>query len=358
MKCDVLIIGAGLAGSTCGFLLATAKQNVLAIDCADLVTKEKLCGGMLTSRSLDAMDRIFGLESRALYRETFTTMKAIDTRVRRGSQIAQLDAHMSIVRRKDLDDYALCRFLDAGGMVADRSTLYEIDPDAHVAYVQTPTGPLDIEYRILVVADGANSPTRKLLSRHDANLKPKPDIALVPSIEALVEPTGGDATGWYVPSMGGYCWYFPCGERANIGAGGTKASASQLRNALDEFMGMMGISERGELRGAFIPSGGSCLVQSRDAFFLGDAAGLACPATGEGIFYALQSAETLASCLVNGVSYERAMTPHLRTLRMQFALSKPLLNDNVTRVGLLIAEALRIDPARIPRAALKFAASY
>ncbi|MCR4705901.1 MAG: FAD-dependent monooxygenase [Lachnospiraceae bacterium] len=62
-SCETLIIGAGLAGATLGFLLRQAGKDVLMLELLDVKEKDKLCGGLMTGRTVLQFDEIFGQAS-------------------------------------------------------------------------------------------------------------------------------------------------------------------------------------------------------------------------------------------------------------------------------------------------------
>ena len=56
---DVIIVGAGPAGSTAAHVLAQKGVNVLVLDKAEF-PRDKLCAGLLTWKSVDVLTRVFG----------------------------------------------------------------------------------------------------------------------------------------------------------------------------------------------------------------------------------------------------------------------------------------------------------
>ncbi len=55
---DVIVLGAGPAGSSAAYILANAGLNVALVD-KSCVPREKLCGGLLSGRSKKIFDEIF-----------------------------------------------------------------------------------------------------------------------------------------------------------------------------------------------------------------------------------------------------------------------------------------------------------
>ena len=56
---DVIIVGGGPAGSTAGYLLCNFGFNVIIIDKSNF-PRRKLCGGLISYKTLKLLDRIFG----------------------------------------------------------------------------------------------------------------------------------------------------------------------------------------------------------------------------------------------------------------------------------------------------------
>ena len=56
---DVIIAGGGPAGSTAGYILSKAGLNVLIIDKSNFPRK-KLCGGLITYKTIRLLERVFG----------------------------------------------------------------------------------------------------------------------------------------------------------------------------------------------------------------------------------------------------------------------------------------------------------
>jgi geranylgeranyl reductase family protein len=130
----------------------------------------------------------------------------------------------------------------------------------------------------------------------------------------------GCAVGYYLPRtqdhlevhflrrLHGYFWIFPRTDHVSIGLCGKYLAepAARMRQRLERYMEERGISRAGaefyaHLLPALAPGSSwsrSCAGEGWAA--VGDAAGLVDPITGEGIYYALRSAEELAACCLEG----------------------------------------------------------
>lgn len=186
-----------------------------------------------------------------------------------------------------------------------------------VLEVRSPRGVLLA--RAVIGADGARGVVARSL-----RIRPQPRCA--PALEAEIPVSS--APGWsgeeawvdhgVVPM--GYAWMFPKGDRISVGVSGL-TTGNRLRPALRAFLAAHSLDpDAATVRGWMIPvwcrnervSAGSVLL-------VGDAAGLADPLTGEGIYYAVQSAALAASALLAtgpgpnaGRVYEASLTETLR----------------------------------------------
>jgi flavin-dependent dehydrogenase len=95
----------------------------------------------------------------------------------------------------------------------------------------------------------------------------------------------------------GYAWLFPKSDHLSIGIGGLKKSAKHLKEYYYEFLNTLDINnyEIISMKGSIIPSctGQTQVIKGR-TLLIGDAAGLADPLTGEGIYNAILSARLAA----------------------------------------------------------------
>ena len=125
------------------------------------------------------------------------------------------------------------------------------------------------------------------------------------------------ALGYFVPAerdhidiqffagLAGYIWIFPRCGHLSVGICG-KEPAAALRARLEKYMEEQGISKAGATYyGHVLPSLEShAWQQNRVAgdgwMAVGDAAGLVDPITGEGLYYALRSADLAADAIIAG----------------------------------------------------------
>jgi geranylgeranyl reductase family protein len=267
----VAIVGAGPAGSTAAYHLATAGASVLLLDKATF-PRDKPCGGGVTGRAArllpfsiepiveDVVDR---LECGLGYRHRFT-------RRARGPL-----AYMT--QRRRLDHFLLQKAAEAGVEVQEGETVDTRELDA----------------RIVIGADGCNGSSAKQLGLADGVVH---GVALEANYPHEPRYAGGMVLEIAV-IRGGYGWIFPKGDHVNVGVGGNGEEGPKLRAELRQMCESYGIDPDAarETRGYRLPLRlpGTRLARGRTAV-IGDAAGLVDPFSGDGMYEAFLSARLVA----------------------------------------------------------------
>jgi geranylgeranyl reductase family protein len=272
---DAIVVGAGPAGSTCAYRLATAGASVLLLDRARF-PRDKACGGAVTARALRELP--VGIEQVV---ETVVSRFELRLRHRRGfSRTAPVPlAHMT--QRRRLDAYLVARAVEAGVELRDGTAAAAIRQN----------GVDGDDARVVIGADGANGISRRTLHtprRHAVALEGNLAHTIAAReryAERLVLEFGT------IP--GGYGWIFPKGNHVNVGVGGWESDASNLRTHLARLCKVHGFDPGSltDVRGHRLPfrKRGSTLAAGTIAL-VGDAAGLADPLSGDGMYEAALSA--------------------------------------------------------------------
>ncbi len=303
-SCEILIIGAGLAGATLGFLLRQAGEDVLMLELLDAREKDKLCGGLMTGWTALQFDEIFGQGSF----DTLSPMRMDYILKRYDGYELQEEFDLRTLPRKRMDDCALDRYLAPEGRLLDRIAVRRIDDETGLAACDDMRSgeQVTIRFERLVGADGAASATRRLLTGRHQNVRG--------TLEGVVPLYGRDVILDFHKTGIGYSWYIPQGEAAVVGCGFELSEKEDkpaiMRASLHAFCQRMQIEAPQTLRGALLPTGDDVLLRTgRRTFFIGDAAGLIHGFLGAGIQYALYSARMLAQSLLEDTSYEETMKP-------------------------------------------------
>ena len=342
-RIDVLVVGAGPAGSTAAYRLARSGVSVLLADRARF-PRDKPCGGGLTYRAVRelpvAVDPVV---------EEVVDRFELRLRYRRSFERASRDPLCLMTQRRRLDAHLAERAAAAGADFRDGARVSDIALSADGATATVDGRP--VTARALIGADGVNGATARALGlgadyQHGVALEGNAPYGAVER---------GRYRGRLVLELGiipgGYGWVFPKGDHVNIGVGGWAAEGPTLRDRLHELCEQHSVSPSAlsDVRGYRLPlrRPGSRLVKGRAAL-IGDAGGLVDPLTGDGIYEALLSArlaseavvEVLAGRAVDLSSYpralERAVGPLARTSwRAKHALDRfPRLTFAAARLPL------------------------
>ncbi|WP_028477088.1 geranylgeranyl reductase family protein [Nocardia sp. CNY236] len=312
---EVLVVGAGPAGSAAAAWAARAGWDVTLIDSATF-PRDKTCGDGLTPRATAELEQLglgewvrthivnHGLRMTGFGREALLSWPG-----------GSFPSYGSAIPRTQLDDKLRETAIQSGARMWDATKVIDLGRDGdRVTHVVTRTtaGPRTIACRTLVVADGVRSPVGRLLGRAWHR-----QYAFGTAVRAYV--TSGrsddqwitshlelrDASGELIP---GYGWVFPLGNgEVNIGVGSLATQRRPSQIALRPLLAHYTAARReewqfeGSLRSvasALLPMGGAVSnVAGRNWVLLGDAAGCVNPLNGEGIDYGLESGHMLADLL-------------------------------------------------------------
>ena len=321
---DVIVAGAGPAGSTAARLLASAGARVLLLD-KQSFPRDKPCGGGVTLRAVSVQDLdLSPVIEQTIYGARFS-LRLGDSFDRRFREPL---TYMS--QRQRLDAYLAERAAEAGAEFRDGEGIREIE--THDSAVSVRTDRDGYAARVLIGADGANG-----IVGRTVGLRREYEEAV--ALEGNAEHPGGIPQEWreYVGLdlgglAGGYGWVFPKGDHLNLGVGAWKYASFTLRPKLAQLCRRYGFEAKGltNLRGHHLPVRvpGSRIARG-NVVVAGDAAGLVDPMTGEGIHMAFESGRLAAKQAMRVLSgeandmsgYERAVD---RRLQPELTVSRKL----------------------------------
>ena len=282
---DVAIVGAGPAGSTAAYRLASARARVLLIEKARF-PRDKPCGGGLTMRAVRQLP--FSIEPVVEDRITRTRC-----RLRYGPKIEHESPRVVclMTQRRRLDAFLVEQAVAAGAEFRD-GVHVAVDSETELRVDGRP-----VEVGAVIGADGANGITARSLGLGGAIVN---GVALEGNLPYEELPRGS----WHgrlvlelgtVP--GGYGWIFPKGDHVNVGVGGWGDQGPHLRRHLRVLCEHYGIELRqlSDLRGHRLPMRRPATLLARGrALVIGDAAGALDPVSGDGIYEALVTARLAA----------------------------------------------------------------
>ena len=293
---DVIVVGAGPAGATLAYELAKAGIDVLVLE-KERLPRYKCCAGGVTSRAAKLLDFDISQVTEATIYEvvfTFNLGKAF---------VGEHSEPLIYTVMRDAFDQLLvqkAQRLGAALMDGQKVTQVQVSPDD----IEVSTGDSVFHSRLVAGADGAYSVVARELNME----RPTASIA---AIESEITVGEQDLARWksrvqidlgIIPA--GYAWVFPKRDHLSVGAGCRASRARSLNRHYQKFLHSLNIGEHTVTRPGshLIPTStrGRLVWQDR-ALLLGDAAGLTDPLTGEGVYYAIRSAQLAApvikSCL-------------------------------------------------------------
>jgi flavin-dependent dehydrogenase len=291
----IAIVGGGPAGALAGERLARAGWASIIID--EKLAWEKPCGGGVTPK---ALLRYPYLKEAAVARNWVESCELISPAGHRVSFVLQ--QKIAIFSRRVLNGLMLERACRAGAeILQDRVLAIEGGPGQWRLHTRSGT-PISAEY--VIIACGARNPFRAQFAR------PFRADELMVTAGYYVPGSSDRMQIRFIEGLEGYIWIFPRCDHFSAGIAGkarnSDYNAVRLRRLLEEFLQEEGFPYREAPFFAHIIPSPTARTLSRSAFcgdgwsMIGDAAGLADPITGEGLYYAFRSAELAAEALIAG----------------------------------------------------------
>ncbi|MCP9438448.1 MAG: geranylgeranyl reductase family protein [Nitrospira sp.] len=321
---DVIVVGAGPAGSCAAWKLAQAGMAVAVLEKAAL-PRYKVCGGGLVGQTMQWLPiDVRHVVEHKCYRArldflssglSFTTQRTIPV--------------VSMTMRSEFDFALLSAARAEGAAIHERCFVRNLSHHGDSITVITPQGPM--RARFIVAADGVFSSVARSMEWEDNRL-------LIPALEYevtvpfdQVRRFEGIARFDFDVVPQGYAWVFPKRTHLSIGVLSMAKQRHGLRTAIAHYMDLLGCgSAAGVERYGFVipvrPRKGG--FAKKRVLLVGDAAGFADPVTGEGISSAVRSGLLAAQSLIDGHlqkeavedTYHRVVTkailPDLRAGRM------------------------------------------
>jgi geranylgeranyl reductase family protein len=309
---DVVVVGAGPAGSVAALVLARGGARVALADKAAF-PRHKACGDLVGPRGVQVLtDLGIGFPDAG----HGSDLLAVGPSGRRSLLPAftgrTYPGHGIVVPRLDFD-HALREAALAAGAVGIRARITGVEKDpGGVARAVVASDGQRLAADVIIGADGALSPVARQAGMLDsgAALWGFAVRAYVPGEVPLPLLVLLESRPWQI--YPGYGWLFPGADgQANVGIGvgmGADRHSVALRDDLRWFCGLL--RERGDLRrdaehgqviGGWLRMGGTGTPPAAgNVLLVGDAAGLINPLQGEGIAPAMISARLAAEAVLAG----------------------------------------------------------
>jgi geranylgeranyl reductase family protein len=380
LDADVVVVGAGPAGAATAAHLCRAGFSVVLLD-QKRFPRDKVCGDFVGPVALLELQRL-GFGGRREYlrtncvREAALFLDGEELIVRSLPKVEGMPAIGRVIPRIVLDQWLVETAMESGAVLLDGHKIQEVsrEHDGVRVIAQAERETRSLRARVVVGADGSNSQMARVLRGGDSRRDRR--IIAVRGYYTGVNGQADRADLYFSErSFPGYTWVFPTGDgEANVGVGMVLQTVPRTTQHLRELLLELVRSDRAlaeRLDGArledkivgwplatFDPR--QPLVGDR-MVLVGDAAGLINPLNGEGIQYALLSAQWAAAAvgaaIRRGDCSQQGLSSYARhvheRVRYDMALAQMIValikNRSLNRIWLgtlrTLAARARRDPA-------------
>jgi len=276
-RCDILVVGAGPAGSSAALNASSQGMKVLLIDGKDVIGNPVRCAEYIPKQLLGelTLNKDYIVQSIKNMRTILPDGDVIET------------PSPGYIINRDLFDQAMSkRAEDAGVEIWSGCKALFKDEDFVIARKNGEY--IKIKSEIIIGADGPHSKIGKWIDSCNKNL--------IPALQARVTLTipMDDTEVYFLKDIyGGYGWLFPKGNKGNLGLGMKPVPGYPgIKENLSRFIGML--QNAGRIKGnleslsaGWIPAEFPRKITGNNIMLAGDAAGQTHPITGAGVAQAV-----------------------------------------------------------------------
>ncbi len=348
MLYDVIIIGAGPAGSAAAYDLAAHGIKTLIIDKTNFPRK-KPCAGGLTPKTI----RLFRYDISAIIEKRCRAAKISISGMRHAIsasnpfsnryELKNILCYMT--QRESLDTFCMEQAIKKGATFRVSKGISSIEEKNNHVIVNTRENTVNARY--LIGADGVNSFVRRSIPHFFP-------ITKCFAIEAnffVKNPHQYKMEFRFIPDKQCYYWLFPKNDHVNMGIYTSNKKTGRLflkKKHLFEWADFkLGSYFSRTVTGYPLGTGGwRYKVKSKRIFLTGDAAGFCENFFGEGIYHAVQSGQFAADSIIR--AFETGSDADRNYRKKIRAIQKELLISNAVSQWFYIFPAFNLKIFSIP----------
>ncbi|EMS81488.1 geranylgeranyl reductase family protein [Desulfotignum phosphitoxidans] len=293
--CDILVVGAGPAGSSAAFAAARKGANVLLVERRQQVGVPVQCAEYIPAVLKGQLE----LKGDCVVQKIGSMHTLIP-----GQPVKKTVAPGFIIRRDVFDQDLASAARKAGAKIRCATKAAALLPNGNVILSPKNRPAFVVHPKVIIGADGPRSTVGRWAGSVNRHLLPAVQITLL-----LKAPMTHTEIYFDREITAGYGWLFPKGKMANVGIGMVRPSGGQpsIRKVLDNFIQRLKLD--GKIDGApvtltagWIPAEPVRNTVTGNILLVGDAAGHTHPITGAGIFTAVTCGRMAGKCAFAAVA--------------------------------------------------------
>jgi digeranylgeranylglycerophospholipid reductase len=298
---DVVVIGAGPAGSTVGQKIAVEGYNVLILEKSQSPGKNKICGGAISEKCFNDLK----LPAKIIEKKTSRVVVHFP-----GEKLESPGKHsFALFNRENFDVLLAHKAVDGGAKLFTSTLAFDVRRDSDgvtIYYKKFTNGEMKrVRARLAIFADGTGTLASKKLG---LGFKGKPagtalaaayDLKWLENSKCTIDFFFGEEISPF-----GYGWIFPKRDSINIGV---LCLQSEIKKSIGDYLKRFVSSEKLSSQ-EVIRSGSRLMPQSitskifgERVLVVGDAAGTADPIDGGGICNAIVSGKVAAKVSIEAL---------------------------------------------------------
>ena len=274
MRCDVLVVGAGIAGSTLSMLLSSRGIDVVQVEARENVIRPH-CSGII---GVDAWERLpFRRSSWIINKIRWAEL------ISPGGVVLRTDASALVLDREKMDKEVSEEAVRRGTNLITGTRFLKLKGKEE-AVITDNTGKKEIKFKFIVGADGARSSLRRMFFE---------DMPLLTGVNLVTDE--GPRNGYIVRIRRGslFSWLHPRGNIFYSGAIGRGNEAFKWASSqVKQFSRVLGGAIPAKIMRKFV---------KENIALIGDSAGQVKPLSRGGVFYITEASKILAEEIISSL---------------------------------------------------------